>query len=378
MVVRPGVASCTAPPTPPPKPVSPNGRVDPDWAAAYNEGSLLYSATLAPLMPYVGNGHIATHPVHSNAAMRGVMYAAGVFNGIAVPAPCDGTFCNHPVRAAIPTYNVQLDYQTAAFAAGATPPTQAGGGVQSAVTRVRYALDLLNGVLLRRAELQHGARFEERWYAHATRKELLVHEAHVDNTAPLATNPTAVTVNFTVVVGAASADIDFTTTTTGTTVTSSGKVNHMELPTLPHTEVALASNAPPGTPVVVGGGTQRSFLFITSVSTSLDAANSTLSLQLPRRARAAPPGAVADAAAAALQAGLAAGAPALLQEHSAAWQDRWSAGRIEVGGNLGLAQAVNASLYFLLSSTRADVPLGVSPGGLASNGYQGHTFWDQE
>lgn len=152
----------------------------------------------------------------------------------------------------------------------------------------------------------------------------------------------------------------------------------MELPTLPHTEVALASNAPPGTPVVVHGGTQRSFLFITSVSTSLDVVSSTMSLQLPQRARAAPPGVVANAAAVALQAGLAAGSLALLEEHSAAWQDKWSAGRIEVGGNLGLAQAVNASLYFLLSSTRADVPLGLSPGGLASNGYQGHTFWDQE
>jgi len=39
---------------------------------------------------------------------------------------------------------------------------------------------------------------------------------------------------------------------------------------------------------------------------------------------------------------------------------------------------VNTSLYYLLSSVRHDVVHSLSPGGLASNGYNGHTFWDCE
>ena len=38
----------------------------------------------------------------------------------------------------------------------------------------------------------------------------------------------------------------------------------------------------------------------------------------------------------------------------------------------------NASLYALLSSVRADWPFGLGPGGLSSNGYNAHTFWDTE
>jgi len=59
-------------------------------------------------------------------------------------------------------------------------------------------------------------------------------------------------------------------------------------------------------------------------------------------------------------------------------QARTDNGHLEVTGNLHLAQAANASLYFIRSSIRPDWPYGLSPGGLASNSYHGHTFWDQE
>lgn len=68
----------------------------------------------------------------------------------------------------------------------------------------------------------------------------------------------------------------------------------------------------------------------------------------------------------------------LYAEHTAAWAKRSNEGRLEIAGDLELAQAVNTSLYFLRSSVRADWPYGLSPGGLASNGYDGNTFWDQE
>ena len=73
----------------------------------------------------------------------------------------------------------------------------------------------------------------------------------------------------------------------------------------------------------------------------------------------------------------AAGFPQLLRENSAAWATLW-AGRIDVSGNRSLATVVNASEFYLWSSTTAGVNLSVSPAGLSSNGYDGHIFWDAE
>jgi trehalose/maltose hydrolase-like predicted phosphorylase len=50
----------------------------------------------------------------------------------------------------------------------------------------------------------------------------------------------------------------------------------------------------------------------------------------------------------------------------------------EIGGDLALSQVVNASLYYILSSIRSDWDFSLSPGGLASNSYNGHVFWDAE
>ena len=54
-------------------------------------------------------------------------------------------------------------------------------------------------------------------------------------------------------------------------------------------------------------------------------------------------------------------------------------GSIDIEGNLELSQAVYASMYQILSSTRADWPYGLSPGGLSGGEeYMGHTFWDMD
>ncbi|MGB6163722.1 MAG: glycosyl hydrolase family 65 protein [Pseudonocardiaceae bacterium] len=67
----------------------------------------------------------------------------------------------------------------------------------------------------------------------------------------------------------------------------------------------------------------------------------------------------------------------LLAENTAAWAALW-AGRVEVLGNPTLATEVNASEFYLWSSTRAGLSWSVSPAGLSSNGYDGHIFWDAE
>jgi trehalose/maltose hydrolase-like predicted phosphorylase len=84
------------------------------------------------------------------------------------------------------------------------------------------------------------------------------------------------------------------------------------------------------------------------------------------------PGAQAAAALAA-----AASWPTLLQQNASAWASLWRS-RIDVAGDATLATDVNASQFYLWSSTRADQDWSVSPAGLSSNGYDGHIFWDAE
>eukprot|EP01028_Stygiella_incarcerata_P003587 TRINITY_DN1736_c0_g1_i3.p1 TRINITY_DN1736_c0_g1~~TRINITY_DN1736_c0_g1_i3.p1 ORF type:complete len:765 (-),score=196.94 TRINITY_DN1736_c0_g1_i3:70-2364(-) len=62
--------------------------------------------------------------------------------------------------------------------------------------------------------------------------------------------------------------------------------------------------------------------------------------------------------------------------HALEWSTLWQSG-IQID-HLETARAINASLYFLLSSIREDHHFSVSPGGLATNGYNGHVFWDAE
>ena len=68
---------------------------------------------------------------------------------------------------------------------------------------------------------------------------------------------------------------------------------------------------------------------------------------------------------------------ALLSANQAAWAALWK-GSIDVLGNRTLGTDVNASQFYLWSSTRAGVDWSVSPAGLSSNGYDGHIFWDAE
>ena len=69
--------------------------------------------------------------------------------------------------------------------------------------------------------------------------------------------------------------------------------------------------------------------------------------------------------------------PQLLAHNKQAWAGLWR-GRIDVAGDATLATDVNASEFYLWSSTRADQDWSISPAGLSSNGYDGHIFWDAE
>ena len=71
------------------------------------------------------------------------------------------------------------------------------------------------------------------------------------------------------------------------------------------------------------------------------------------------------------------GFTSLHAEDAVGWQRLWN-DRIDVLGNATLATEVNASEFYLWSSTSADSDWSISPAGLSSNGYDGHIFWDAE
>ena len=360
VIVHPGKTTCTPPPPPPSPPppfTPPDAATDPDWLERYEAANLLYADKQldGALMPYIGNGYLATHPVagrqpHASgptaAEQMATLYVSGVFNGIAVQSPCEGGYCAAPHRAKIPTYRAVLSGLPAL------------GG--------RYALDLEKATLTRRVTLDHGMAIEERWYAHLVQRELLVHEILLNNSAGLSAQSVAVEP---AAAGPLDGSFPFSVKNSssgpyGTIRTVVGASNHSERPELQRTRVAVASNAvSPNSTLPIGAGESKTFYFISAVATSLDASD----------AESDPQSRAEAALIAALQ-----HPDSLRSTHEAAWLARWNQGRLEVGGNLGLAQATNSSLYFLLSSVRADWPLGMSPGGLASDGYAGHTFWVSE
>jgi trehalose/maltose hydrolase-like predicted phosphorylase len=91
-------------------------------------------------------------------------------------------------------------------------------------------------------------------------------------------------------------------------------------------------------------------------------------------------GTASGAAAAARQQAASAAAEAFdgtLAENTTAWQALW-AGRVDVLGNPNLATEVNASEFYLWSSTRDGSSWSIPPAGLSSNDYNGHIFWDAE
>ena len=67
----------------------------------------------------------------------------------------------------------------------------------------------------------------------------------------------------------------------------------------------------------------------------------------------------------------------LRRASDAAWARLWRSD-IVVSGDARLQRQVRASFFALLASVRSDTPWAPSPGGLSSDGYNGHVFWDSE
>jgi trehalose/maltose hydrolase-like predicted phosphorylase len=72
-----------------------------------------------------------------------------------------------------------------------------------------------------------------------------------------------------------------------------------------------------------------------------------------------------------------AGESAVTARNDAAWATQWNSD-ISVPGNDTLTGEIRASMFYLLESTRAGVDWSTTPGGLSSDAYNGHVFWDME
>jgi len=298
-----------------------------DWAPRVAAGDMLYSPTEPSdvrLMASVGNGYIAT------TVSSDTQYVGGVYNGLSSLTP------SH--RARIP-----------ATLAIATP--------QTSITAT--ALDLERAIYYRRSQgTMSGDVFkvEQRWYAHRLHHHLLVHEIEVDATEcqsdlnlALSSSP-----------GSNSSDINFGVVQQADQYTLvSGSTLQREEPSSSLVQVAYATTVIPDS-LFVPKAKASTFFFITATVTSIDGDDN-----IPITERAKNEWSTATAA-----------APELMDSHITEWAKLWSS-RIMVSDNLALAQAIS-SIYYILSSIRDDWNYGVSPGGLASNGYNGHMFWDQE
>ncbi|MGI5227781.1 glycosyl hydrolase family 65 protein [Actinoallomurus sp. CA-142502] len=66
-----------------------------------------------------------------------------------------------------------------------------------------------------------------------------------------------------------------------------------------------------------------------------------------------------------------------LARNDGAWARLWRSG-ISIPGDTTTTARIHASMFYLLASMRAGVTWSASPGGLSSDGYAGHVFWDME
>jgi trehalose/maltose hydrolase-like predicted phosphorylase len=69
----------------------------------------------------------------------------------------------------------------------------------------------------------------------------------------------------------------------------------------------------------------------------------------------------------------------VVQEHEAAWSQRWRCSDFEVGGDPAAEQALRFAAYHLTSAANpADERVSIGARGLTGEDYHGHVFWDTE
>ena len=323
-----------------------------EWVAACEAAELFYAPLSAPAepKPQLSNGRIGTL-VGSDS-----IYSDGLRNGDSF-----GKNGSASVRARIPSLRT--------IVVGDAPD----------LTGTGRALDVARAQFLTRRRLCGGGlSVHERWFAHATRPWLLIHEINLTSSA----NKDCI-VEVQAAMSAPSDDLILAEKTEAGVHVMSGHNKIPETNGTALTHVAAASNLPPcirethalgrmplcAVNVTVRAGSKQTLLFLTAVLTSIHPGDS------------GPSGLVTDAINK-LHVAMGMDADALFAEHAEEWARRLAgSGAIHVVGDWNLSRAVNASLYALRTEARADggsSQASLSPGGLSTNGYKGHLFWDME
>ncbi|KYQ91148.1 acid trehalase-like protein 1 [Tieghemostelium lacteum] len=295
------------------------------WQTRINQGHLLsaFEEPQSELMPSVGNGYVS-YVIGSDS-----IYIGGVFNG---PA---SSLENPSHRAQIP------NFQNITLLSGA---------------ELEYAgLDIENATYTRVYTFGSGSSTTATvvYYAHQSIRNVLVQEITIDNTLN--------TQDFQLDLESAPVDsIDFTIDTLDQSDQTTQYNLTILTPELGNLFVSVGvttSTIPPS--LSVESGNSKTFYFLTSLVTSLETEQFYIETSMDIYKISWN---IQDS---------------LEKSHRDAWKKIWDS-RIEVGGNLDLAQVVNSSLYYIVSSVRDDWPWSLSPGSLSSNGYHGHVFWDSE
>ena len=312
----------------------------PEWAAAVAAGSMLFAQPepSACYMPEVGNGHLAT------VVSWGALHMAGLFNGA----------CGSTQKARLPS-PVALSFP--------------GGAL------VGSALDMANGAFLRRWALPGGSVVEQRVWAHRARKRVMVADFALvsgpGGAFALASSWDAGVGNG--CAGSFSDDIAWAAPAGAAPQMWAGNTTRASDAGF-HPSVAIALDIVPASVALSPAAPTARFLSAFAASLDFEGGEG---------------GAAAVAALAASEYAAAAAQPAaaLWAEHAAAWAALNSAG-IDVApasadpGDVARAADVaahaTASQYFLFSSLRDDAVAGISPGGLATENYQGAVFMDAD
>lgn len=327
-----------------------------DWEPLVANAQLLYAPGSAEppshLQTYVGNGYLATQ-IDSND-----LFVAGLFNGPALAKD------NPSHRARIPS---PVHFSVT------------NGQVKDA------GLALNMGTFLRRTQIGQGNKYvaipififsidlvEQRWYAHRAYKNVLVYELVQIQGA----NPVAVCVKQDK--GPSSSDISVKQVPAPLVTAFTGQTVQPEVENMPLNQLTIVTSAVGSTNQSSGVGSfcttisrTQPFTYVTIVTTSLETPDHyNLALQLyDKYAK------LATVTTDVLVSGN--NASQLFVDHMLAISEL-NQGGIEIAGDLALAQAINSSYYYILSSIRDDWDYSLSPGSLSSNAYNGHVFWDCE
>eukprot|EP00762_Andalucia_godoyi_P004226 ANDGO_05456.mRNA.1 Acid trehalase-like protein 1 len=332
-----------------------------DWASAYASADLLYydpssqtateSGTAKDggengvLNPSVGNGFFAT------VIDSGVLYVANVYNG-----PSQGPTPSHAAQIPAP-------FTTLSLTSGPKMAAEALD-VRNAAFYKRYAV----------AGLPSNAYVQESWVAHRVLKHVMVYtvqivqvDHHHQTAGPL--DGLSVNVCFQQnSVSWTSPDFQFVPIQssspplpTNTTLVI-GQTLVPELDGMPVNTLVFLMDDLPACVSLSDASPRRDFLWIVdfSVESALQWYKNASSMDHVSR----------------------------WNSHVEAWSHLWSAS-VDILGNLestvsladsasslALAQTINSSYYYLFTSLDPQLPHSISPGTLASNGYNQHVFWD--